>query len=81
LMPKKRRILEKENGLSMKKCKAVRTILDDAIKKLPLREQKELSEFVKGKEELLRTKGKELNPATRHSIIVSWFVKKGKRLL
>jgi len=80
-MPRKRKILEKENGLIMKKCKAVRTILDDAIKKLSLKEQKELSEFVKEKEDLLRAKGKQLGPAARHSIIVIWFNKKGIKLL
>ena len=80
-MPKKRKLLEKEKDLSMRKCKAVRTILDDAIKRLPLEKQKELNKFVKEKEDLLRAKGEQLGPAARHSIIVVWFNKKGIKLL
>jgi len=80
-MTKKKRILEKESEIGMKKCKAVRTILDEAIRKLPKKQQKELSDFVREKEELLKAHGKELGPTARHSIIVLWYNRKRIKIL
>jgi len=76
----RKRIVEKESNPTMKKCKTVKAILDETIARLSLEEQRELSEFVKERENLLRAKGEELSPAARHSLIVSWFVRKGKKL-